>query len=244
MKKDFVIVLVCAGFMLAILGAVGSSGRRRAKEAVCFCNLHKWGLVWKSYTDDHGGYFPDRSSFPISGDSMMYWPHITKPYYKQRAMLFCPEATKPYEAGGVPPFAAWTVQFDVERQPIYYGSYGINLWVANEDAAKFWRTFKVRDAAFAPLMLDSNWKDAEPELYDEAPPYDGYWWEPSGNEMQRVCLNRHNDRHNGRVNALFLDMSVRKTNLKNLWKLKWHKEWCLDAGPASGWPDWMGDLPE
>jgi hypothetical protein len=34
-KKDLTVTLVCIVFLLATLGSVGVSGRRRAKEAVC-----------------------------------------------------------------------------------------------------------------------------------------------------------------------------------------------------------------
>jgi prepilin-type processing-associated H-X9-DG protein len=54
------------------------------------------------------------------------------------------------------------------------------------------------------------------------------------------------NRHDGGINALFLDWSVRKVGLKELWNLKWRKDWDT-AGPwtkAGGvtpeaWPEWM-----
>jgi prepilin-type processing-associated H-X9-DG protein len=69
----------------------------------------------------------------------------------------------------------------------------------------------------------------------------------SYNEMQRVCINRHE----GGVNILFLDGSVRKAGLKELWTLKWHRSYHL-AGPwtkAGGvtpadWPPWMRGFKE
>ena len=42
---------------------------------------------------------------------------------------------------------------------------------------------------------------------------------PGTNEMNRVCV----DRHNGFVNSVFADWSVRKVGLKELWTLKWHR---------------------
>jgi prepilin-type processing-associated H-X9-DG protein len=54
------------------------------------------------------------------------------------------------------------------------------------------------------------------------------------------------DRHSGHINCLFLDWSVRKVGLKELWTLKWHESFNT-AGPwtkAGGvtlkkWPPWM-----
>jgi len=56
------------------------------------------------------------------------------------------------------------------------------------------------------------------------------------------CINRHD----GGINAAFLDGSVRKVGLKELWTLKWKRQFNT-AGPwtkAGGvqpedWPQWM-----
>ena len=60
--------------------------------------------------------------------------------------------------------------------------------------------------------------------------------------MRRVCLNRHN----AAVNSAFLDWSVRKVDLKELWTLKWHKNydthgpWTIAGGVTpDDWPEWM-----
>ena len=54
------------------------------------------------------------------------------------------------------------------------------------------------------------------------------------------------NRHNGHINGLFLDWSVRKVGLKELWTLKWRASYDT-AGPwtraggvqAEDWPKWM-----
>ena len=61
------------------------------------------------------------------------------------------------------------------------------------------------------------------------------------NEMDLFCIDRH-----GGVNVLFMDWSVRKVGLKELWTLKWHRRY-ITEGPwtkaggavASDWPAWM-----
>ena len=64
----------------------------------------------------------------------------------------------------------------------------------------------------------------------------------SGIVRNAACINRHN----GGVNTLFMDWSVRKVGLKELWTLKWHRSydtagpWTLDGGvKPSDWPEWM-----
>jgi hypothetical protein len=60
--------------------------------------------------------------------------------------------------------------------------------------------------------------------------------------MWPFCINRHN----GHVNTPFLDWSVRKVGLKELWVLKWHDEfdtagrWTKAGGvKPEDWPLWM-----
>jgi prepilin-type processing-associated H-X9-DG protein len=65
--------------------------------------------------------------------------------------------------------------------------------------------------------------------------------------MERNCVNRHD----GFVNVLFCDWSVRKVGLKELWTLKWHKscdvhgKWTRVGGvQAEDWPKWMRTMKD
>ena len=56
------------------------------------------------------------------------------------------------------------------------------------------------------------------------------------------CINRHD----GYVNGLFFDWSVRKVGLEELWTLKWHRNfdtaglWTKAGGvKPEDWPPWM-----
>jgi len=60
--------------------------------------------------------------------------------------------------------------------------------------------------------------------------------------MQRYCI----DRHEGTNNAVMVDFSIRKVGLKELWTLKWHRQfdttgpWTLAGGAMpDAWPEWM-----
>ncbi|OHB66927.1 MAG: hypothetical protein A2Y76_03705 [Planctomycetes bacterium RBG_13_60_9] len=71
-------------------------------------------------------------------------------------------------------------------------------------------------------------------------------WEGT-QHMRRICINRHE----GGINMAFLDWSVRKAGLKELWALKWHKAYPQN-GPyttaggvmPSNWPEWMQPLKD
>lgn len=249
-KKDAVVLLCCVLFALAALGAVGSAGRRRAKETVCLSNLLQWGRIWKAYTDDHDGHFPPRrgGEYPYYA-SMLYWPWAIlqhKPDINKN-LWFCPEATEPWGRGGECPFAAWTAGY--EQPMMIESSYCVNLWVAmpeadGRDTENFWGTPHVAHAANVPLLLDGSWKDTEPYPLDEPPPsrewIQAYCWEPNRNEMKRVCHYRHEST----VNGVFLDLSARRIGLKELWVLKWHRLWPEGTDHLPLWPPWMENFED
>jgi prepilin-type processing-associated H-X9-DG protein len=65
--------------------------------------------------------------------------------------------------------------------------------------------------------------------------------------MKRVCVNRHN----GYLNGLFMDWSVRNIGLKELWTLNWHRGYNManawtKAGlvQSSDWPQWMRNFKD
>jgi hypothetical protein len=77
-----------------------------------------------------------------------------------------------------------------------------------------------------------------PSSTNPPPDYNG----ERSNQIQFSCINRHP----GHINGLFLDLSIRKIDLKELWTLKWHRQFDT-AGPwtiagnvqSSDWPGWM-----
>jgi prepilin-type processing-associated H-X9-DG protein len=221
-KKDLLVILVSVAFALANLGAIGTStGRRRAKEFVCLSNLLRWGRIFQAFTNDNNGYFQDR-------DAMFEWPVTFESYYKNPKMLLCPEATKSVDEGGVNPFMAWNAEVGASD-------------IGNRQL--FWRTPHVKDASCAPILLDGQWKDADPTPWDSPPEHEGDFWPPGQDEIQRPCVNRHN----GGVNGLFLDFSARKIGLKELWEIWWYRGWvqdlevvgrpdfCTPTGDYNGW---------
>lgn len=146
-KRHVVVVFVCAVFLLVNLGAVGSRGRRRAKEAVCAANLKQWGVIFRTLATDNGGFFMDRSD-------VLSWPKTLALYYRNPRMLLCPEAVKTYVEGGINPFMAW----DHHADDLYYykGSYVLNLWILRSDYDECWKTPFVTNAGDAPMFLDGQ----------------------------------------------------------------------------------------
>ncbi|MHC4518455.1 MAG: hypothetical protein ACYTAS_07700, partial [Planctomycetota bacterium] len=129
-----------------------------------------------------------------------------------------------------------------------YGSYGINAWLGLRGACflppselpdRFWGPVYVKEAASIPVLFDCAGSTAGMQDWGDPPAYEGYHRDEPISEF---CI----DRHNGGINMLFMDWSVRKVGLKELWTLKWHREFDT-SGPwtkAGGvrpedWPKWM-----
>jgi prepilin-type processing-associated H-X9-DG protein len=224
-RKDVFVAFCCTIFLLAALGAVGNGGRRRAKEAVCFANLKRWGTVFVALANDNGGQF-------LSRTAMRDWPETLQPYYVQSKLLLCPEARKTYQEGALNPFMAWLSDG-------YRGSYVINNWISNA-GGDYWKTPYVAHAGQVPMLLDGQWREMQPYPADEPPMFETDLWTPGPmNEIRRACVGRHN----GAVTAVFLDGSVRKVGLKSLWRLKWHRQWDMDF-PLPVWPMWMANFKD
>jgi len=262
-KKEIIVVLVSVIFLLLNIGAIDRTGHRRAKEMVCLSNLYKWGAIFQTYTNNNNGYFYSGQS----GSPGYWWIiDLEERYqsYKQNRLWFCPEANKPMtdENGVYPPtfnvFNAWgiftrAVNSNLNTDGIA-GSYGLNGYVLNISGVAFeggipasaaWRTPNVSGAGIVPVFMDALRFDLWPRVTDPPAFNEIAAW--SGNSMARCCINRHN----GGVNSLFMDWSVRKVGLKELWKLKWHRNFHTE-GPwtkAGGvqpfdWPAWMRNFKE
>ena len=144
-------------------------------------------------------------------------------------------ATKSEGQGAGTTFTAWkTPEGDI-------GSYGINGWVIDPKPENtklpgpienYWKNPRTASrTGYIPLMMDSR----------------HFFALQSTGHMQRLCINRHD----GYINMAYLDWSVRRTGLKELWMLKWHRNyntqgpWTRDGGGGpTDWPQWMINLKD
>lgn len=259
-KKEIVVFLSCAVFMLLNIGAIGSGGRRRAKEMVCLSNLRQWGFMFEMYAKDHNGRFMQGFTAQPRANR---WISALGDYYKwDDKFTCCPNATRPWvdeygvnsgaegtEAGV---FMAWGYLMQAHWARLMKGSYGINDWVIDPQPGMephsergnsdyFWRGPSVVNAGSVPLFLEAQRYNGAPIHNDRPPMYHGESWR-NNTHMARYCLNRHN----GSAGCLFLDFSARKVGLKELWTLKWHRNYHTEgpwtkAGGArpDDWPQWM-----
>jgi prepilin-type processing-associated H-X9-DG protein len=251
-KNETIVVLLCVFLLVTNIGAIDRTGRRRAKEMVCLSNLHQWGTIFQMFTNDNEGYF--NGGWNLDGTES--WMNVLRPYYKDNwALLVCPEAANTNMTWGT--FAAWQRSINLPEigQHYFVGSYGINSWTNNVTADRgqhleewFWKSVhSIKGKDNIPVFLDSTWPDSWPLTTDAPPEFDGQATMGGFREIAHFCINRHN----GSTNSLFMDWSARKIGLKELWTLKWHRNYTTE-GPwtkAGGvqpydWPQWMRNFKD
>ncbi len=193
-----------------------------------------------------------------------FWRLAMLPYTAHMAekLWLCPQATKPLPGNATIPQGTWA--YTAWKTDTAIGSYGLNGWMLNIFASKdtnnrddgwgradrvgngpsrHWGAPPSQYSNEVPVFTGSWWVDSWPLDSDQPPPTEnGPADTPNTNEMNRVCV----DRHDGFVNSVFADWSCRKVGLKELWTLKWHRAYITGgrftrAGGMvpSDWPEWM-----
>jgi len=247
---ELLVVIAIIALLMAILMPALEQARNQARAAICKANLRQWGQIWLLYCEDNDGSFCGESD--DVGWARGEWILPLREQWETRSdILKCPMAKHPHpdratgeDHGG--PFNTYRMGQGGPGDLREECSYGANCWIYQTDKPiqsrrpewHWGTTINVRGPANIPVFLDSMWRGGGPgfhfgDLSIEPPAKNGEW---SGvrAEMHHFCI----DRHNGFINGVFLNWTVRKIGLKELWKLKWHREFDT-SGWQGGWPDWM-----
>ena len=278
---EVLVVIAVVALLMAVLLPTLQRVKRQAKAVACQSNLKQWSTIFAMYIGDSDGVLPRQKYYSLATPE--HWMYALREHAGgSEGISCCPMATKPANetnqrtsdmstlirqnaagiAGGT--FTAWgKLGFRIEGSftPNYYGSYGMNNWLAiprqgasfvigcgrgmRAHEESFWLTANVGGQADIPTFLDAWWWCGWVKDTDTPPKYEGDRSSfPCGctNSMHRFCI----DRHDGYVNSAFLDSSVRKVGLKQLWTLKWYRRFNVGnswtkAGRvgAQDWPEWM-----
>jgi len=272
---ELLVVISIIALLMALLLPALQAARKQARAAVCQTKLKQWGATLALYAEDSQGRFPTdalggggfwllrgvflRADDPNGDDRTFH-------HFATRNIALCPMATKTtigafgggaffgssvasIEGTSGSTFAAWEV---TKPAPPFRGSYGYNTWLFSGFCEHPQRVrgripeldiFSIRGASQIPAILDSSRLWVRPMPHDPPPvSVVSKVRQKTEGVDGGACINRHN----GYINALFLDWSVRKVGLKELWTLKWYREYDA-AGPwtrAGGvkpedWPHWM-----
>jgi prepilin-type N-terminal cleavage/methylation domain-containing protein/prepilin-type processing-associated H-X9-DG protein len=267
---ELLVVIAIIALLLAILLPGLEGVREQGKSIVCRSNLRQWGAIFTLYAEDNRGRLMEWEG------SVYPWLHTMRDYCQgTEGIRLCPKARRLANPAGPEwlydgtqggTFTAWgAIRIWGRHAPsddsVYYGSYGLNRWLAvpvesekvlllagGGPTENFWRTTRVKGATGIPMLGDCWWFCSWPDYRNPPPEHEDAPAELCGctNSMGRYCMNRHR----GFVNMLFVDGASRKVGLKELWTLKWHRQFPT-AGPwtkayraGSRWPEWMRRFKE
>ncbi len=252
---ELLVVIAILAMLMALLFPALQGVRKRANATVCQARLREAGLILALYAQENNGILPHYYGMIVDPREISSRP----PFDRNPELALCPSASRPRPGDLTPwggPFRPYVdvgemtpeEHWPIDRPATHYRSYGLNAWTASIPTSKggptcltgpTWGTPNVKGASNVPLVLDCTYYHVYPYSHDEPPPYEGHIIDL---QMSKVCI----DRHQGGINAAFLDFSVRKVGLKQLWTLRWSRTFDT-AGPwtrAGGvqpddWPLWM-----
>jgi prepilin-type N-terminal cleavage/methylation domain-containing protein/prepilin-type processing-associated H-X9-DG protein len=257
---ELLVVIAVIVILIGILVPSLNMARSKARTIMCQTQLHQWGLLFNVLANDNDGRLMDRGDWE-SCRTQQFAYYIDTYHYP----TFCPSAKKVASTNGI---GSATQGWYCVKHTYRKGSYGLNGYSpaynqvgrsimpgyvpdnqSQQSASSIqgWKNINQKGARNIPVMLDSAIWAAFPKYTDE----------PSKTENQLTAQSYGNsngygmayfsiNRHNGSVNSLFLDWSVRKIGIKELWTLKWSPDfntggvWTLAAGvKEDSWPSWM-----
>jgi prepilin-type N-terminal cleavage/methylation domain-containing protein len=269
---ELLVVISIIAVLLAVLMPALTKAREQGRLVVCKSNVRQWALMLSMYTNANNGRFMPgyntkggmwmlKLSPYYSGSHKVRLCPKTSKYVSEIPMgktnVFSAWGT--YGEGSYLTFSGaftngfpyWCENLKGEKEKLF-GSYGINNWIHDPpdkgdyaasdpvvaERSFYWRTINVKNPSLIPAFGDSVWEGTIVKQADVPSPVPGYKQSPRDG-MWNYCIPRHGLF----VNWAFLDLSVRKIDIKDeLWKLKWSTAY---KGKTIRWDDgdydWIRD---
>lgn len=256
---ELLVVISIIALLMALLFPVLQRVRKQAKSIVYQAKERQAGLLFSTWAAEN------RGNLMQTGTSREAWARgmaiIVGPSRQRKDLLLCPVASRPGPqsdsiiTGGT--LFAWS-RFRMDATETTYlgprkllGSYAPNRHLFYRFTGPGWLDDRPNNDGFRTPVNVPVWLDCvlyhitpfEQDANSPPPPYEEGIFSAAGlSVLSWSCINRHE----GGVNCLFLDWSVRKVGLKELWTLKWNPKfntvgpWTKAGGVRpEDWPAWM-----
>jgi prepilin-type N-terminal cleavage/methylation domain-containing protein/prepilin-type processing-associated H-X9-DG protein len=274
---ELLVVISIIALLMAVLLPGLSAARRQAKNIKDMANLRQWGVMLTMFAQDNDGklmvgwnggemwtttlmkYYKGSNDIALCPMASTGFRSSSPPLFHFRGTDTVDQTFMPWGKFGVNGYPTNAAYGEKDGM---YGSYGINGWVYDaldigvpgtynttgppDTRAYYWRNINVKNASTVPLFGDCMYDGGTPEEGDKPSPVKGTELNAAtGTDMSIYCL----DRHQGGINMTFMDGSVRKVGLKELWRLKWHRKFNTGLyhppSPSTAfWPTWMQGLQD
>jgi prepilin-type N-terminal cleavage/methylation domain-containing protein/prepilin-type processing-associated H-X9-DG protein len=251
---ELLVVISIIALLLGILMPSLHKARNQARAVICQSHLKQWGTAFAVYLEENNGHL---GHFGWTSPGLL---SITNEENKK--IRYCPMAVrpgnKPYPDGdfldSYTNGSKYHLNYTLHNMGLGIGS-AFEAWQHGPRSASYGPSIVLKFTEFWPknssdnglVVHTLNRQSNIPVFLDSASEWSILIWEgqkPSATEEDEIgCVI---NRHDGGVNCLFLDSSVRKVGLKELWTLKWHPEfntngpWTKAGGvKPEDWPQWM-----
>jgi len=249
--SELLVTLSIIGGLMAILLPSIQRVRNQAKTIACQSNQRQWGIAFtidgeqeryldrfqpflRAYVDYNN---MDENSLRTDSDDIYLCPSAKR--IGRPVPSLAPEYLN-LQAWDGSKSHAWAYEF---MGQLFISSYSINT--VRESRLKK-NVISEERPSEVPILFDCTFRLTGLVESDDPPPkYDDM---PRGIPTYKdtracgLCI----DRHNGGINILFMDRSVRKIGLKQLWTLSWNGcfnktgPWTKSGGvQPEDWPEWM-----
>jgi prepilin-type N-terminal cleavage/methylation domain-containing protein/prepilin-type processing-associated H-X9-DG protein len=267
---ELLVVISIVALLVSILLPSLQRVRRQARAVACQAKLHQWGLFFSTNAAENQGFLRlfDGPADDLDSGSLLLTA-LQGRLAERKDLLVCPMATRRKSFPEIDPgfasngiasalgeaFFEWSharLRAD-SGFDLWVGSYGMNIQVLwehergpsgpeGEKSEWGWGQTDVRRTANIPIFMDCAGGQVDAINEDEKPPPYEACFDYQYSRLSFPALNRHD----ATVNCLFLDWSVRKVGMKELWTLEWSPAWDV-AGPwtkrggvkPEDWPAWM-----